>query len=378
MKIVLFESGTGGHRPTYLRRFAEALAPVSDVLLAVADETAAVLDDVPAEIISLGPSPLERPGKSARQLFAAELESFHLAAGRADHAIHLFADHLLRQLAFGPRAPSPTSLLVFYPRAHYPSEFGSRLSRSDQVVARTKDLVLGRWRRRRDASSVWSLDERAAEIWAGRPGATARWLPEPPVVGSPSSHGERRGCVLYGALTHYKGIDRLERAVAHDATGLRLTLAGYVERDFEHALTAHAAAIRKAGVDLDLRAHHHTEEAGLEVLSQARCVVIPYHRHAGMSRVLLEAAVARTPVVVHRFGLLGHLTKRHEIGVAVDADDPDALREAILGFTTSEARTASYEPALERFAARHSSDAFATALREPLGLASPAALESAR
>ena len=104
-------------------------------------------------------------------------------AGRADHAIHLFADHLLRHLAFGPRAPSPTSLLVFYPRAHYPSEFGSRLSRSDPVVARTKDLVP-----RSLASSARRQRRVVVRRGSGRdlgaldPGAIARWLPEPPVA----------------------------------------------------------------------------------------------------------------------------------------------------------------------------------------------------
>ena len=369
MRIALFEAGTGGHRPIYIRRFVEALSPVSDVVLAIADETAAVLGDLPAEVIPLGSRPLEPRGRSFRAVFAEELASFHAVAGRADHAIHLFADHLLRQLAFAPTAPAPTSLLVFYPRAHYPTAFGTRLAPSDRLVARAKDLVLSRWRRRRDAHAVWSLDEAAARIWASRSGATARWLPEPPVAQLPAGPDVvRSGCVLYGALTQYKGIDRLRDAVAHDASGLHLILAGYIERDYEEALVGHVAAIRAAGVALDLRTEHHSEAEGLRLLAGARCVVIPYHRHAGMSRVLLEAAVARTPVVVDRFGLLGHLTATHGLGVVVDADDPRALREAILGFTSGAEQTASYEPALRRFAERYSVPAFETALREPLQL----------
>ena len=230
-----------------------------------------------------------------------------------------------------------------------------------------QEISLRRWRRRPDADVVWTLDECAARCWERRRGATAAWLPEPPVGELETAEAEeaREGCVLYGALTTYKGIDRIVRAFTTTPTELPLTLAGYVEPEYRLELDRQIELLKAAGVRLDLRDHIHSEEEGVRVLRGARCVVLPYHRHAGMSRVLLEAAVARTPIVVHDYGLLAHLARTEGIGVTVDADDPGALRTAVTRFgripgsrarmprRSSASRSGTREPpSSRRFAAR--------------------------
>ena len=361
----------------YLRRFAEALAPVADLLVVTTDETAERITDVPAELVSLGPTDRAHGGRFTRRgraTFATEIDRFQNVAGRVDRAIHMFADHRLERLAWAPRAKARTSIVLFYPRAHYPRRYHSRLEPRDRVAAFVQEISLRRWRRRPDADVVWTLDECAARSWERRRGATAAWLPEPPVGELETAEAEdaREGCVLYGALTTYKGIDRIVRAFTTTPTELPLTLAGYVEPEYRLELDRQIELLKAAGVRLDLRDHIHSEEEGVRVLSRARCVVLPYHRHAGMSRVLLEAAVARTPIVVHDYGLLAHLARTEGIGVTVDADDPVALRTAVTRFAEDPELTRSYAAALERFAERYSRAAFVSSLRGPLALESSA------
>ena len=102
---------------------------------------------------------------------------------------------------------------------------------------------------------------------------------------------------------------------------------------------------------MDVRARSHTEVEGLAVLGAARCAVLPYPRHAGMSRVLVESAATGTPVVAHDWGLLGHLVRTHGLGVTVDSSDAAALRTAVLSLSETDAQRR-YAHALARFAAR--------------------------
>jgi hypothetical protein len=69
------------------------------------------------------------------------------------------------------------------------------------------------------------------------------------------------------------------------------------------------------GARVELRPRLHSEVEGLRALASARCALLPYHRHSGMSRVLLEACSAGTPVIADNFGLLGYLVRTHGPGI---------------------------------------------------------------
>jgi glycosyltransferase involved in cell wall biosynthesis len=125
--------------------------------------------------------------------------------------------------------------------------------------------------------------------------------------------------------------------------------------------------MQAADADVTLRTWPHGEQEGLAVLGRMRCAVLPYQRHYGMSRVLVEAAHVGTPVVVQRGGLVGHLVEQWGIGTAVDCRDPRALRAAL------DAEAAAFDDgsrreALEAFASRFASDRFTDALVGALAL----------
>jgi glycosyltransferase involved in cell wall biosynthesis len=213
---------------------------------------------------------------------------------------------------------------------------------------------------------IFSLDQTAVRRWNRRSGAPAFWFPEPPVPDVDPVEG-RRGCILYGALAPRKGVDRLAAALSRDSSGMYAVVAGSVERGYADELDRLVRVMRAGGARVDVRAWPHEEKDGLGLLAAARCAILPYHRHSGMSRVLLEAAAARTPVLAHDHGLIAALVRQHGIGLVVDCADPLAFRRAVQ-MLCGEGEATRYRPALDRFAALYSRERFAAALREPFGL----------
>jgi len=366
----VFDWTAGGHRPTYVRRLVEALHGSVGLLLALPDATLAEIGDLGVATVSLGDARPPLGGQLRRgHVIAEELERLRGVASGADRTLHLFGDHVLFRLATTKRLPGKISLVLYYPRWHYGDAFGTRLPLVDRAVALAKELALQRWRRRPDAGAVFALDEELAQRWSRRPGAPACWLPEPPVAQLPNKTqmSEKRGCIIYGALAPRKGIGALASALTIERTEVTVVIAGAPEPTYLSQLHRHVDAMRAAGVDVDLRARRHSEQEGLAALADARCAVLPYPRHPGMSRVLLEACSVGTPVVADDFGLVGHLVRRHQLGVTVDCTDRRALRSAIKALLDPET-AASHSHALERFAERFTPSRFRAALLRGLAI----------
>lgn len=372
MRILLFDWTLGGHHLLYVRRMAEALRERCDVVLAVPDEALSDVSDLQVETRSLGgarPSlnPLEPLPAQHRALADRELDLLSEAAGasRVDHLVHLYADPVLRRLVRRPPLPAPTTLCVFFPRAHYPRLFGTPLSPKETLRAWFLEALVARWRARRDAHAVLTIDPEAARRWSAQAGAPAFWLPEPPVSALTCAEPVRNGCVLYGTLAPRKGVELLASALSLAPSTTEVTLAGEVEGGFGPSLERYAETLRESGAVVEIRAWRHTEDEGLLLLREARCVVLPYLRHYTASRVLLEAATVGTPAVAHHHGLLGYLVRQHGLGLAVDCADPGALRAAVLSLTDGPDRTSAYAGSLERFAEAHSAERFARSLDGP-------------
>lgn len=371
MKITLFDWVGGGHHPIYVRRFAEALRSEAEVVVAAPEETIREIGDHALPAISLGhPRPRISPAHlfdpHARRVLREEIELLRHVSdkSRPDHLVHLYADALLPYLVRGPRLAPAVSVLIFYPRAHYPRAFQTHLRLGDRVRATAKELFIAAWRRRADAHALLTLDEEAARRWRLRRGAAAHWIPEPPLAtpAKPPGEPERTGCILYGALAARKGIDLLASAVVLAPVPLHITIAGEGNPAFIPRLNELVAEMRRAGTTVELRAHRHSEVEGLHALARAKCAVLPYPSHDGMSRVLLEACSVGTPVIVHNRGLLGHLVRRHGLGRAVDCRDADAFYRAIIELAGEGDAAVEYRDNLVRFASRFSPDRFERAV----------------
>jgi glycosyltransferase involved in cell wall biosynthesis len=374
MRILLFDWAHAGHHENHVRRFADALDEGHEVIVAVPDELAARLGDLPASCLALGPAPpvvdtTRFLSLAARRAARRELALFcrAIAEARPDHAIGLYGDGLVRPLATAPAVGAQTSLSIFRPRWHYPELYGARQPMRHRLAARAFEGALDRWRRRPEAHAVFTLDEGAAAGWSRRRGAPAYALPEP-LLNTPRKQialEQRSGCVVVGALAARKGVELLARAMALAPTNVRVVLAGAVEPGYEVTLRESVETMRRAGAEVDLRPRWQSDAEVVDLLAGARCAVLPYLQHYGMSGVLAEAAAVSTPAVVHDWGLLGHEVRRHGLGEAVDCTDAAALRRVVLRFTQHPDEAGRRADDLARYAKRFTPERFREVVRAP-------------
>jgi len=301
-----------------------------------------------------------------------ELELARSAVTRVapDAFFNLYGDPLIQALGGRAHVGVPSAICIFKPRAHYPHAYGTHLSPRERQRALLFELRIADWRIRRSARAIFTLDPDAARRWRRRPGARSFWFPEPPlrrtIEAAPTA--AREGCVVFGFLEHRKGIDRLAAAVAEARSSPTVILAGSVRPGFEQELAAEVSRMEVAGARVELRDGIDEAEA-LRLLAAARCIVLPYRKHVGMSRVLLEAAACGTPVIADEYGLLGHLIRTHGLGVTVDSADARALGRALDELGGNPEAQAHYAPALARFAARFTPESFSRAVADPVSKA---------
>jgi glycosyltransferase involved in cell wall biosynthesis len=376
MKICLFEWNSGGHHNFYAQAFADALTDRADVFLAASEPLLQSIDTSRLEIHSLGDS-RPRPGSGAdtdkASLAKQEVELLResIAATRPDHVAVLFADPALRWLAGAPRFPCKVSVFIMFATAHFPRAYDLPLSTREKASAQFKELNIMRWRHRSDSHEIFGLDREAVRRWQRRGGAQARWLPEPRLelepVPAPSE--ERNGCFMFGHIDERKGMGQLAAALAEDCDGLDLSIYGAVAPEYRNQLEAELDAMRTAGVrlDTDLRRVPYVE--AMTRMATSRCALLSFGWRPSGSRVLLEAAAARTPVITGNDSAIGRLVEQHNLGLTASPSDPAALRNAILALAEDPSAVDRYSESLRRYAEDLHGDRFPVEVRKAFGVA---------
>ncbi|MDX6609355.1 MAG: hypothetical protein QOF85_1280 [Solirubrobacterales bacterium] len=379
MRVCIFDWNGGGHNPGLMLRFAEALTPEAEVVLAAPDRELEQVDARGFECHPLGdarPRPA-RPGRylrngeelHKREMAGEELEMTERACREteADHLVLTYADPVLRWLAGWKPLPCPHSILVMKPRVHYQTLYRTRLGPKDRLSAVFQDRLVARWRRRDDAFAVFTMDPGAARRWSQRRGCAAIWLPDAPPSLPAATPSPREGCLLFGYLEPRKGIGLLARALGEGANGLRVTIAGSPAPEYREQLEEELEEMRGAGVEVDAQLRRISDAEVASNLAAARCVVLPYVDHYGSSGVLAESAALQTPVVSTGEGLLGHTVREYELGLTVDPTDATALRAAILELNQA-GGSDRFQRGMRRYLEAHSAEAFANAARAGVGL----------
>lgn len=129
--------------------------------------------------------------------------------------------------------------------------------------------------------------------------------------------------LVYGAIDGRKGVEHL--------------LAGVRNKQFQKNLKIlvmgrHTPAMRDKlqsepqVLSIDGYVDTATEEAGLRA---ADVVWMGYNAHYAMSGVLVLAAFAGKPVLATRNGLIGWMTRQHQLGVAIDCEDPELIYQTV-------------------------------------------------
>lgn len=313
----------------------------------------------------------------------------YLRTTGAGEGLFLELDHLSLPLAMGLPLGwgRGVSGILFRPSVHYqPGVWRHRDWRRDL----RKDLLYRLMLRHRALRRVHSLDEGfPAFAWA-RYGAGDKVLPLvdpafPPIETTPGDRrlaeavpGQRRLFVLFGVLAERKGVPALLRALERldeeVAARIAVVLAGVLDpairSQVEEALERLSARQPALWIHLEDRRLAAGEIAAL--VDRCDAVLAPYQRFVGSSGVLLWAAGRQRPVIAQDYGLVGHLVREWQLGLAVDTTDPDALAGAIADAAERGRDALAPAEALARFAAGRTPEAFAEALLGPIGEAAPA------
>ncbi len=144
----------------------------------------------------------------------------------------------------------------------------------------------------------------------------------------------RRAFLLFGALTRRKGIpqllDSLEQLPPESHRRLCLLLVGQPDpAEAEHYRQRLQALQQRRPIQIISRFEFVPEETVAAYFAAADVVLAPYPRHVGMSGIVLWAAAAGRPLLGSEFGLMGRLTRKHSLGITVDARDPQAIAQGI-------------------------------------------------
>lgn len=246
---------------------------------------------------------------------------------------------------------------------------------------RIKEKLFLRLFRDKRLKALFSIDEALVRyVQQIRPGLSKRlrFLPDPAELSGTvprESSRQRLGIpddamvvLVYGSLTLRKGIDTLLRAAEEHnfPREVHILLAGRQDREVRALLlSSPAKALREAG-----RLHEQdrflSEEDEYMVFKASDVVWLGYRGHYAMSGVLVQAGMMGLPVVACAEGVVGWLTLKHELGVAVSVDDVEAVSRAIAELAGSPEAAASYGENGKHFSALHTAEDFSRAINRSL------------
>ena len=282
-----------------------------------------------------------------------------------------------------PFDDTPWGGLVITPIFHLSaSNLGIPSSRLEQIKKRAFLRLL----RNESLRAVYTFDETLIqEVRQSQPEVVnqLRFLPEPAELeGTHSRESARKEfsipsdakvILVYGTLDHSKGIDALLAATKEDAFPKEavILLAGLQDTEASTLLAApQAQSLRKAGRLYERNRYLYGEDE--HAVFQAADVVWVGYRHQYISSgVLIQAAMARLPVIACREGLIAWLTERHGLGLVVGVDNAPAVAKSILQVIRDPDFSTELGENGKRFSASHSVDRFRQRIGEELLLNFP-------
>ncbi|MCB9708693.1 MAG: glycosyltransferase [Myxococcales bacterium] len=361
--VLVFDLDTTGHHTTYLRYLLQYWKAHSfKKLVLIVGHNFPVYDELevsPPHIVIVRVAPeqrqlphfVKRMGRFPCALWTCWLEwrllNFYAKQWGASHCMVMYMDLIL----YGPLAlhfplHCEVSGIYFRPAFHYGPLGWTNNSRREQIRSLRQRCLLGSALRHERLRTVFCLDPYAVgPINQLTPHQKAVFLPDP--VESTSSAGlknarrtlisveaDRRVLLFFGYITRRKGIGQLLSAlkILPDDIARRscLLLAGKIDPAIENLVTTGLAEL-SACSPLQVISHASVvpEPQVMDYFFACDIVLCPYQHHVGMSGVLLRAAISRRPVIVSNYGLLGAFADQHKLGIAIDADSPIQIANAI-------------------------------------------------
>jgi glycosyltransferase involved in cell wall biosynthesis len=323
------------------------------------------------------------------------------------HCLIMYLDTVLLRLALGSKLPCPFSCIYFRPIFHYAQFANYRPAGKERLWQWRDRLCLTRFLGSPQLHSLFCLDplaidpinQLAAQSRRALPNSLpnslsnplpkalpnplpkalpkAQYLPDPVQVASQPEVDaatlrqtleiwpDRKVCLLFGVLSERKGTHQLLAAIEKLSPDLCqqlcFLLIGPSPSDQQQWLAARVAQITTFRPVQIIYRHSFVADHNVQPYFQlADLVLAPYQRHIGMSAILVRAAAAQKPVLSADFGLMGEITRRHQLGLTVDATDPDAIAHALSQFVTAPIAQLASVTQMQQFAAQNRAERFAS------------------
>jgi glycosyltransferase involved in cell wall biosynthesis len=262
----------------------------------------------------------------------------------------MYLDTVFLRLAFGTKFSCPFSCIYFRPVFHY-SKFANYVPSTRERIWQLRDKIcLARLLQNSQLKTLFCLDPIAVEqINKIDKNARAVYMPDPVQIydctepqidelrQSLGIDSGRQVFLLFGELTARKGIyqvlDAIEMLPPELSQKLCLLLIGPLGLEEKERLQARIAEISHSlPVQIIGRHEFITDREVQPYFQLADVILAPYQRHIGMSAILVRAAAAQKPVLSSDFGLMGEVSRRYGLGLAVDSTVPGEIAKGFSRF----------------------------------------------
>lgn len=288
----------------------------------------------------------------------------------------MYLDTVFLRLAFGAKLPCPFSCIYFRPVFHY-SNFANYVpSRRERIWQLRDKVCLARLLQNPKLKTLFCLDPVAVEqINKLDKKARAVYMPDPVQIydraepqldelrKSLGIDAGRQVFLLFGELTARKGIyeilDAVEMLAPDLSQKLCLLLIGPLGREEKEQVQARIAEITKSHPVQIIGRHEFVTDRDVQPYFQIADVILaPYQRHIGMSAILVRAAAAQKPVLSADFGLMGEVTRRYGLGVAVDSTAPDEISKGFSRFLLESPQSLCDRAKMKQFAEKNNAEQY--------------------
>jgi glycosyltransferase involved in cell wall biosynthesis len=407
---MLFELSIGGHYPGYIQHLVRywrerSLIGHLDVVVSpeflerhsdVVDEAG---QDSSIQFVAIAPSESAAlsPRSTGRSRLMRAFQEWKLLRQyatdlQADHCLIPYFDTRQFPLALGATLPCSFSGIYFRPTFHYPTFENHQTSRHDWMQRSREKFLISRALANPQLQTLFCLDPFVLKHWDQfHSKAQAVYLPDPvQIYDQPLAvtdhlkvslgiEAHRKVFLLFGALDGRKGIHELLKATAllspEDCQQLCLLFVGPIDPSEKSQIDSQIKELRRSLPIQIVGSHQFVIDRDIQPYFQLADVVLaPYQRHVGMSAILVRAAAAQKPVLASNYGLMGEITRHHQLGVAVDSTDPPSIAGGMSFLLQTPLEQVGDRQKMQMFAAQNSAQRFANVIFETIWTGQPQTL----
>ncbi len=404
-KLLLFDLGSYGHHPSYLRCLVEYFSQQSwsfelEIVLSrhFFRRHSEVVDLARKEKINcraITEAEQERfdtaksklgvtffyllQSQQSNSSFEVEFDLFRHYAKvlNVSHALILYLDDGRLLKAAKTEFPCFFSGIYFTPQFHYPQFLDHPPDQTRQAYYIQQKLIIARFLRHPQLHTLFCLDPFATEqIKVQYQTDKVVFLPDPVrrqqldlcPIQSLDIEPQRHVFLLFGSLGKRKGIYQILQAILllppEVCQRICLLVVGQPEphtnRDL---LKSRVNWVREQKPVQIIEIYQFIpDEEVLSYFQVADVVLAAYPRHAGMSGILFLAAVAGKPVLSSNFGLMGEIARRYQLGLTVDALVRQAIAKALKYCLDTPSQSFCNYRTMQHLVEQHSPEKFAQML----------------